>query len=154
MRPWAFPLWRFMAFLPIRCCALACALRPLSANIPQMTKGRHECYGADRAHANALNSEAFAARKNTPRGVKPSQYSQIRRKSCRDRVRSGMREFESSHSNGGLLRISHRSPGSDFGHSQSETADNLRRTFEKFPFLGDCGRRPGSICTTWPRRHS
>jgi hypothetical protein len=52
--------------------------------------------------------------------------------------------------NGGLLRISHRSPGSDFGHSQSETANSLWRTFEKFPFLGDCGRRPGSICTDWP----
>jgi hypothetical protein len=46
--------------------------------------------------------------------------------------------------NGGLLQISHRSPGSDFGHSQSETADSLRRTFEKFPFLGDCGRAPGA----------
>jgi hypothetical protein len=54
--------------------------------------------------------------------------------------------------NGGLLRISRRSPGSDFGQSQSETADSLRRTFEKFPFLRDCGRRPGSICTTWPMR--
>jgi hypothetical protein len=48
--------------------------------------------------------------------------------------------------NGVLLRISHQSPGSDFGHSQSEIADSLRRTFEKLPFLGDCGRRPGSIC--------
>ena len=52
--------------------------------------------------------------------------------------------------NGGLLQISHQSPGSDFGHSQSETADSLRRTLEKLPFLGDCGRRPGSICTAWP----
>src|SRR5260370_5766339 len=32
----------------------------------------------------------------------------------------------------------------------SEIAVNLRQTFEKLPFLGDCGRRPGSICTTWP----
>jgi hypothetical protein len=52
--------------------------------------------------------------------------------------------------NGGLLRIGHQSPGSDFGHSRSEIADSLRRTFEKLPFLGDCGRRPGSICTAWP----
>jgi hypothetical protein len=85
--------------------------------------------------------------------------------------RSGMCKFESSQvsqavrrsekvplilaerpANGGLLRISRRSPGSDFGQSQSETADSLRRTFEKFPFLRDCGRRPGSICTTWPMR--
>jgi hypothetical protein len=56
--------------------------------------------------------------------------------------------------NGGLLRIGHQSPGSDFGHSRSEIADSLRRTFEKLPFLGDCGRRPGSICTAWPRRQS
>jgi hypothetical protein len=39
--------------------------------------------------------------------------------------------------------------GSDFGCSRSDIADSLRRTFEKFPFLGDCGRRPGSICTDW-----
>jgi hypothetical protein len=50
--------------------------------------------------------------------------------------------------NGGLLRTSHQSPGSDFGHSQREIADSLRRTFEKFPFFGDCVRRLGSICTT------
>jgi hypothetical protein len=52
--------------------------------------------------------------------------------------------------NGGLLRISQRSPGSNFRHSQSEIADSLRQTFEKLPFLGDCGRRPDSICTAWP----
>jgi hypothetical protein len=52
--------------------------------------------------------------------------------------------------NGGLLRSSHQSPGSDFAHSQSEIAKSLRRTFEKLPFLGDCARRPGSICTAWP----
>src|ERR1019366_5236999 len=52
--------------------------------------------------------------------------------------------------NGGLLRIIHQSPGSNFRHSQSEIAHSLRRTFEKLPFLGDCGRRPGSICTPWP----
>src|SRR5664279_2192714 len=77
--------------------------------------------------------------------VTACQYSQIRGNSRRDRVRSGMREFESSHSsqavrrleklslilaerpaNGELLRIGHQSPGSDFGHSRSEVADSLR----------------------------
>jgi hypothetical protein len=38
--------------------------------------------------------------------------------------------------NGGLLRISHQSPGSGFGHSQQERADSLWRTFEKLPFFG------------------
>ena len=52
--------------------------------------------------------------------------------------------------NGGLLRIGQQSPGSDFGHSRSEIADSLRRTFGKFPFAGDCDRRPGSISTAWP----
>jgi hypothetical protein len=52
--------------------------------------------------------------------------------------------------NGGLLHICGQSPDSDFGHSQSKIADSLRRTLGKFPFLGDCGRRPGSICTAWP----
>jgi hypothetical protein len=52
--------------------------------------------------------------------------------------------------NGGLLRITHESLGSDFGHSRSEIADSLRQTFEKLPFLGDCGWRPGPICTAWP----
>ena len=52
--------------------------------------------------------------------------------------------------NGGLLRTSRQSLGSDFGHSRSEIANSLRRTFEKLPFLGDCGRRPGSICTARP----
>jgi hypothetical protein len=51
--------------------------------------------------------------------------------------------------NGGLLRISHRSPGYDFGHSLSEIAHSLRRIFEIFPFSGDRGRRLGSICTAW-----
>ena len=54
--------------------------------------------------------------------------------------------------NGGLLRTSHRSPGSDFRHSRNEFADSLRQTFEKLPFLGDCGRRQGSICTAWRTR--
>jgi hypothetical protein len=51
---------------------------------------------------------------------------------------------------GGLLRIEGRSPGSKFGHFDSEIADSLRPVFEIFPFLGDCGRRRGSICTAWP----
>jgi hypothetical protein len=57
--------------------------------------------------------------------------------------------FAERPANGGLLRINPQSPGSDFGHSPSEMADSLRRTFEKFPFLGDRGRRQGSICTAW-----
>ncbi len=52
--------------------------------------------------------------------------------------------------NGGLLRIGYRSPGSGIGVSGSEIADSLRRIFEIFPFSGDWGRRPGSICTAWP----
>jgi hypothetical protein len=39
------------------------------------------------------------------------------------------------------------------GLSGSEIADSLRRTFGKFPFLGDCVQRPGSICTAWRGRH-
>jgi hypothetical protein len=54
--------------------------------------------------------------------------------------------------NGGLLRIGGRSPGSGFGQFQSEIADSLRRPFEIFPFLGDEGRRRGSIGTAWPVR--
>ena len=56
--------------------------------------------------------------------------------------------------NGGLLRISHQSPGSDSRPSRNEIADNLQRTFEKLPFLGDRGQRPGLICTAWPRLQS
>jgi hypothetical protein len=55
--------------------------------------------------------------------------------------------------NGGLLRISHQSLGSNFRHSQREIADSLGRTFEIFPFLGDCDRRLGSIRTAWPGLH-
>jgi hypothetical protein len=54
--------------------------------------------------------------------------------------------------NGGLLRVSHRSPGSDFGRFNGGIADSLRQTSGKFPFLGDCRRRQGSIRTTWPAR--
>src|SRR5712664_457856 len=35
--------------------------------------------------------------------------------------------------NGGLLRISRQSPGSDLRHSPRETADSLWRTLEKLP---------------------
>jgi hypothetical protein len=97
------------------------------------------------------------------------QYSQILANPRRDRVRSGMREFESSNpsqsvrnsekmsllsaekpANGGLLRIRHQSPGSGLRHFLTKIAGSLRRTFAKFPFLGDGGRRLGSICTAWP----
>src|SRR5216684_6468899 len=54
--------------------------------------------------------------------------------------------------NGGLLRFRNRSPGSQFGYFGSEIADSLRRRFEIFPFLGDEGRRPGSIGTAWRAR--
>jgi hypothetical protein len=47
--------------------------------------------------------------------------------------------------NGGLLQIGSRSPGSGFGHLQSQIADSLRRIFEIFPFFGDGDWRPGSI---------
>src|SRR3981189_2749709 len=98
--------------------------------------------------------------------VAPPPYSQVRGNSRRDRVRSGMREFESSHSsqavrrlkisrpamaempaNGGLLRIGYWSPGSEIGRCGSEIADSLRRIFEIFPFSGDSDRRLGSIGT-------
>jgi hypothetical protein len=52
---------------------------------------------------------------------------------------------------GGLLRISLQSPGSNLGHSLAQLGDSLRLMFEKLPFSGDWGRRPGSIGTTWPR---
>jgi hypothetical protein len=51
--------------------------------------------------------------------------------------------------NGGLLRIDSRSPDSEFGHFRLGIADSLRPIFEIFPFLGDRGRRPGSIYTAW-----
>jgi hypothetical protein len=54
--------------------------------------------------------------------------------------------------NGGLLRISHRSPGSDFGHSQSEIADSFWSHVGIFPFSGDGGWRLAWICTAWPVR--
>jgi hypothetical protein len=52
--------------------------------------------------------------------------------------------------NGGHLRIGYRSPGSKIGRCGSEIADSLRRMFEIFPFLGDGGWRPRSICNAWP----
>src|SRR3984893_936399 len=52
--------------------------------------------------------------------------------------------------NGGLLRIGYPSPGSETGRCGSEIVDSLRQIFEIFPFSGDPGRRPGSICTAWP----
>src|SRR3981081_1367817 len=52
--------------------------------------------------------------------------------------------------NGGLLRIGGLSLDSEFGQFRSKIADSLRQTFEKLPFLGDWGWRPGSICTAWP----
>jgi hypothetical protein len=48
------------------------------------------------------------------------------------------------------LRIGYQSPGSETGRGGSEIADSLRQIFEIFPFSGDRGRRPGSICTAWP----
>ena len=45
-----------------------------------------------------------------------------------------------------------RSPDTTFGCFQDEIADSLRRIFEIFPFSGDCGWRPGSICTAWRAR--
>jgi hypothetical protein len=45
--------------------------------------------------------------------------------------------------NGGLLRIRHRSPGSGLRCFLTQIAGSLRRTFEKFPFLGDGDRLAG-----------
>src|SRR5713101_5457090 len=97
--------------------------------------------------------------------------SQMGENVARDPVRSGMREFESSHfsqpvrrletlpsvtsempANGGLLQIGCRSLDTTFGSFQDEIADSLRRIFDIFPFSGDCGWRPGSICTAWRAR--
>jgi len=52
--------------------------------------------------------------------------------------------------NGGLLQIGGPSPDSKFRYFQGQIADSLRRISEIFPFLGDGGWRPGSICTAWP----
>ena len=49
-----------------------------------------------------------------------------------------------------FANYAHQSPGSSFRRSRSQIADSLRRMFEKLPFFGDCGRRPGSIYTAWP----
>lgn len=51
--------------------------------------------------------------------------------------------------NGRFPSMRHRSPGSSFQDFRSQIADSLRRIFEKLPFFGDGGRRPGSICTVW-----
>ena len=53
-----------------------------------------------------------------------------------------------------VLRIGYRSLCSGFDPCAVEIADSFPRAFEKFPFSGDCGRRPGSICTAWPPRQS
>jgi hypothetical protein len=47
--------------------------------------------------------------------------------------------------NGGLLPMRHQSLGSSFRDSRSQIADSLQRKFVKLPFLGDGGRRRGSI---------
>ena len=52
--------------------------------------------------------------------------------------------------NGGLLRISDRSPNSKCGPIHGEIADSLWRIFKIFPFPGNGGWRPGSICTALP----
>ena len=54
--------------------------------------------------------------------------------------------------NCGFLRIYAPSPSSQLAQSQSEIVESLRRIFEIFPFLGDDGRRPGSIHTPWRTR--
>src|ERR1700686_2179508 len=51
--------------------------------------------------------------------------------------------------NCGPLQIGTPSPSSQFRQSESEIADSLWWIFEIFPFLGDSGWRPGSICTAW-----
>jgi hypothetical protein len=52
--------------------------------------------------------------------------------------------------NGRPLLTRDQSLGSSFRDSRSQKGDSLRLIFEKLPFLGDCGRRRGSICTAWP----
>jgi hypothetical protein len=53
---------------------------------------------------------------------------------------------------GGLLRFRRWSPDSRFSGLRGEIAESLRPYSELFPFLGDGGRRPGSICTAWSVR--
>jgi hypothetical protein len=100
-----------------------------------------------------------------PRGP-AGPYSQINRRANRDRVRSGMREFESSHSSqpvpvaerlppqrperptiSGLLRSKGRSPRSRLSKLRVEVAESLRSPPRKLPFSGDWSRRLGSIIT-------
>ena len=90
-----------------------------------------------------------------PRGP-AGPYSQINRRANRDRVRSGMLEFESSHSsqavwqleivpskirempaNGGFSQFLTPSLVVKLGQSQSEIVDSLRLILEIFPFSGE-----------------
>ena len=50
-----------------------------------------------------------------------------------------------------FCRFTLRLQAPDSAQSQSEIADSLWQIFEIFPFLGDDGRRPGSIYTAWRR---
>jgi hypothetical protein len=52
--------------------------------------------------------------------------------------------------NGGLLPISGQSPDSVIGSFGSKIVESLRPILGKFPFLGDCARRPSLICTAAP----
>lgn len=106
---------------------------------------------------------------------RPRPYSQIRECSRRDRVRSGMREFESSHSsqplnqpkivytsfvkipqNIGFLALKVLSLDSENLQLSREIAKSLRPMPAIFPFSGDAWRRRGSICTArcWTQSYS
>src|SRR5260370_32589317 len=74
------------------------------------------------------------------------KYSRFRETGTGDRVRSALRGRAGKFAAG----VSRYLCDSHFGHSQSKMADSLQRTSGKFPFLGDCGRRLGSICTACP----
>src|SRR5882757_4277119 len=50
-----------------------------------------------------------------------------------------------------FCRFTLRLQAPNSAQSQSEIADSLWQIFEIFPFLGDDGRRPGSIYTAWRR---
>lgn len=49
--------------------------------------------------------------------------------------------------NSGLSQFGRRSPDSQFPELPAQNADSLWLFIEIFPFSGDAGRRPGSICT-------